>query len=271
MCSCETRPPSQLASAFGRGVADASALRSRAGATPWKRSVALTQIRVTQKSTEICSNFFGRPVMRKVGESLSRRALTTLRPRRRRCAAWRWRRFGSRKRAPKYVFIVGDALWRVRSGSHNSGARLQHCGRDAADAQLGAGANSVRENVRRHMFHWLVVHCGAYGRVVIIHARTYIIAVGTQQMHSLALAQVRVTGADAKICSTLGGGAVRCLRLGSYFPGARLQHCGCVREGCTLQARLLQRGARADVRHVLTRTFADLVQAARATAPHVQV
>ena len=66
------------------------------------------------------------------------------------------------------------------------------------------------------MFHWLVVHCGAYGRVVIIHARTYIIAVGTQQMHSLALAQVRVTGADAKICFTLGGrGAMR--KVGELF------------------------------------------------------
>ena len=40
------------------------------------RNVALAQIRVTEMGTEICSKFFGRPVMRKVGESLSMRALT---------------------------------------------------------------------------------------------------------------------------------------------------------------------------------------------------
>ena len=40
--------------------------------------MAMAQIRVTEAGTEICSNFFGWPVMRKVGVSLSMRTLTTL-------------------------------------------------------------------------------------------------------------------------------------------------------------------------------------------------
>ena len=71
-------PLSHVAPLFERRVADASALRQRAGATPWKRSVALAQISVTEMGTEICSIFWGHPVMRKVGESLSMRALTPL-------------------------------------------------------------------------------------------------------------------------------------------------------------------------------------------------
>jgi len=69
-------PPSQVAPPFERRVADASVLRQRAGAAPWTRSVALAQISVTEMGTELCSIFWGRPVMRKVGESLSKRALT---------------------------------------------------------------------------------------------------------------------------------------------------------------------------------------------------
>ena len=72
------QPPSQLARPFGHRVADASALRQRAGAASWKRSVAQAQMWVTEMGTEICSNFWVYPVMRKVGVSLSRRALTTL-------------------------------------------------------------------------------------------------------------------------------------------------------------------------------------------------
>ena len=76
--NCSTRPPPQLARPFGRRLADASALRQRAGATSHKRSVALAQITVTHMGTELCSIFVGHPVMRKVGESLSMRAPTPL-------------------------------------------------------------------------------------------------------------------------------------------------------------------------------------------------
>ena len=41
-------------------------------------SVTLAQILVTETGTEMCSIFLVHPVMRKVGVSLSRRALTTL-------------------------------------------------------------------------------------------------------------------------------------------------------------------------------------------------
>ena len=49
-----------------------------AGATPQMSRVTLAQIRVTETGTEMRSIFWGHPVMRKVGESLSMRTLTPL-------------------------------------------------------------------------------------------------------------------------------------------------------------------------------------------------
>ena len=69
---------SQLARSLGRRVAHARAPCQSADATPQMRGAALAHIRVTDTGTEICSTFFGRPVMRKVRESLSRRTFTTL-------------------------------------------------------------------------------------------------------------------------------------------------------------------------------------------------
>ena len=147
--------------ALCRGVIIQAHIYNLAVASLQMRSVALTQIRVTETRTEICSHFLECPAMRNVGESSSRRACTALRSRRRKCAAWRWREFGSRKRAPEYVPTAWGTLRCVRSGRHYPGAHLQHCCRDAANARLGDGASSGHGNGHRNMFHCFGAPCDA--------------------------------------------------------------------------------------------------------------